>query len=87
MATNATIFGCRTRVIEQLDGHAGRHGIVNAHTPLSAKLGNLGIGTQECAILEDYVNRERAARGLGPVAAGSIKVGTTIGEVMTSACG
>lgn len=77
---------CNTNIIDKIDRHAGG-GVVTAATAKTKKLGNLGLSTQKCALLEDEVNDARHARGVANIDAGTIKTTTTIGEVETYACG
>lgn len=86
MLTKDLLSDCKRAVIQGIN-YLADSDLRRDDIPLSTKLGAIGIGPQDCAIIERNVNSERRYKGREPVDEGTITVATTISAVVTYVCG
>lgn len=77
---------CAKGIVNGVDFLARHFDLRTNPVPLSTKIGDLGLGDNDCAIVERNIQAHRNAAGKPPIKAGSIKSSTTIQELITHAC-
>ncbi|MDF2386120.1 hypothetical protein JMG10_31930 [Nostoc ellipsosporum NOK] len=86
MLTREVFSGdCRSQILAYIDGLT-RASLIRDDIPLDTQLGDIGFGPQKCAWLEVKVRAEQRARGKPEIPGGTIKVTTTVGEVIGYVC-
>jgi hypothetical protein len=77
---------CEERIINGIDVLARRFNLREDPVPLSTRLGDIGLGDNDCAIVERYVNARRQSAGKSDLDEGTISPASTIQEVIGYAC-
>lgn len=84
--TDSVTSDCGRRIINGVDFLARRYDIRKKPVPLDTMIGNLGLGDNDCAIFERYINRERAHAKRAKLKSGTITPSATIAELISHAC-
>jgi hypothetical protein len=78
---------CGKRIINGVDLLARRFDLRAKPVPLSTKIGELGLGDNDCAIIERFVRREQRYAGKSPlIKSGAVKPSTTIKGLIDYVC-
>lgn len=78
---------CEIKTVFAIDVLDKRHMLLIEHIATSDTLGNCGLGPRKCAILQDWVNMQRAAAGKPPLTdEQKITPATTIQQVIDYVC-
>ena len=86
MLTREVSSECANRILSYIDVLTHSSSLVRDAVSTTTRLGDLGIGPQKCAILERKVQAEQRARGKPEIPDGTIKVTTTVAEVVGYVC-
>ena len=87
MANTADVTSeCGKRVVNGIDFLARRFDLRANPVDLTTKIGNLGLGDNDCAIFERYINKQRKLAGKATLKSGTIKSDISIQRLIDHAC-
>lgn len=84
--TDEVISDCAKRVVNGVDFLARRFDLRAKPVDLETKIGDLGLGDNDCAIFERYINKQRKLAGKEKLKSGTIKPDISIKGLIDHAC-
>jgi hypothetical protein len=77
---------CERRAVFAIDVLDRDRRLLDEHISVEETLEDCSCGPQKCALLEDWINKQRAIAGVDPLDGGTIAPSTTIKEVIGFVC-
>lgn len=84
--TSSITSECGVRIVNGIDFLARRFNLRKTPVDLSTPIGELGLGDNDCGILERYINKQLDIAGKPKLSSGKIKSTTTVQEAIDHAC-
>lgn len=84
--TNTVTTDCAKRIVNGVDFLARRFDLRDNPVELSTPVGELGLGDNDCAIFERYINKQRKLAGKRKLKSGTIRPTVTIQGLIDHAC-
>ncbi len=85
--TDTVATKCAIEAVFAIDVLDKQHMLLIEHVSTDTMLGDCGLGPQKCAILQEWVNMQRAASGKPPLTPEQkISPSTTIQQVIDYVC-
>jgi len=84
--TDKVATQCEKQIVNGIDFLARNYDLRRNPVALATILGTLGIGDNDAAIIERYINKQRKDAGKKALKSGTIKSSSTIQDVLTHGC-
>lgn len=84
--TDQVTSECGKRVVNGVDFLARRFDLRANPVDVDTSIGDLGLGDNDCAMFERYVNKQRKLAGKPNLPSGTVDPSTTIQKLITYAC-
>lgn len=84
--TNDVETDCGKQIVNGVDFLARHYDLRETPVDLETRIGEIGLGDNDCAIFERYINKRRKLAGKPKLNSGTIRPTTTIQELIDDAC-
>ncbi|MBD3750831.1 MAG: hypothetical protein IE931_15290 [Sphingobacteriales bacterium] len=85
-STDKVTSECAKRIVNGVDFLARRFDLQESPVDLKTQIGELGLGDNDCAVFERYINKQRKVAGKAKLKSGTIKPNITIQGLIDHAC-